>query len=586
MKRFFYCLTLGMRLVASCGKNPDDKGGKSSADAFKGAMPVFVNGPSAAWETGDKVAVFSGGQKYELAAASSGSSVSFSGEVPSDDQYLAITPASAAVEASVDAIVANIPAAQTAISGGISSNAAVAVCVSSSADLQFVNAVGLVKVTLVSDNNIRSITVSSNGSERLAGEVSLRAATGRATVRDGVSSVVLSAASGYLGKGSFYIAVIPATYLDGLTIKVTDEFGRVSNTTTGDFMAVSAGNVLDLGEIDKSIAFTTPILAGSPYDIGFAGDGESCYTTVPASFTSGEAISKPDWVSGVELSGNRITLTASANPDALNARYGRVSIEGETTEGPARVEIPVAQAAAGMKIFYDSFTGPELASDWKGNTVRSNLKYGDGQLALSGSGDRTDSWPIFWHGTKVRLVTDSGTYNKWICTIDCASGSPGLWCFNKHGYEGNTYDFTSDQCWCVFMPFNVNSGTGGFYSFPIAGVNAQDNWDPIHEGEKLPSWMRLELCNIDHNPERAEDEILKRGDGYVYTIENRWAAAHVYALNEEDGIMIKDHLIWARALWWQEDKPQLDNTYRYFGVFAKDAASTRFRNFTLQYTDN
>ena len=578
VKKIAFMLLAVLVMATSCNKpNEEGGGGGSKKDlTFTATLPSISGGPQLSWAAGDEIALFADAEKYLLKADAAGATSTFKGSVAKATNYYAATPAAAFSTQSGGSISATVPASQKAVLSGVDPAAPIAVAASSTNELKFAAVVSLLKVSLVSNNNIKSITVASKGNDYLAGDVSVNATNAKVSVNNGVSSVVL-ASDGILSKGDYYIAVIPATYVDGLTITVADEFGRVSVTNSEEFISAKIGATLDLGQVDKNAKFETPTIETTPFDLGFAGNGETLSASVAKSFSSFEVISKPDWAT-VSVSGTSVSVTAAANADK-NARYGKVIVEGVTTEGPARVAIPVCQAATGMKMAYDSFTSPTLSSNWKGNTSRSNLQYGNGYVQMTGTGDAYTSNPIFWYGNQVRLKYSGEECNQWICTIDCSSGSAGLWMFNQHGYEGETYDFKSTQSYNCFMPFAAGGTEGGFYCFSTYSPNAMDNWSSIH-GDVLTDWLRLELTNIDRGDERAADEQLP------HEIHGSWAAAHVYTLVEDaNGVLTKDKLVFTRELWWWNDNPPLGYDYGYFGVFVKDEAETRIRNFTLCYTD-
>ena len=578
VKKIAFMLLAVLVMATSCNK-PDNGGGGGGSNkevTFNATLPSISGGPQLAWAAGDEIALFADAEKYLLKADAAGASSTFKGTVAKATNYYAATPAAAFTTQTNGSISGTVPANQKAVLSGVDPKVPIAVAASTSTELKFSAVVSLLKVSLGSDNNIKSISVTSKGNDYLAGDVSFNATTAKASVTNGVSSVVL-ASDGILAKGDYFIAVIPATYVDGLTITVADEFGRVFTTNSDEFISAKIGATLDLGQADKNAKFETPTIASTPFDLGFAGNGETLTAQVAQSFTSSEVISKPDWAT-VSVSGTSINVTAAANADK-NARYGKVIIEGVTSSGPARVAIPVCQAATGMKIAYDSFSSPTLDPNWKGNMSRSNLQYGNGYVSMMGTGDYSTSNPIFWYGNQVRLQYGEEAYNQWICTIDCSSGSGGLWMFNHHGYEGETYDFTSAQCYNCFMPFGAGGTDGGFYCFSVYSPSAMDNWNSIH-GDVLTDWLRLEITNIDRGDERASDEQLG------HEIHGRWAAAHIYALAEdENGILTKGKLLFTKELWWWNDNPLLGYEYSYFGVFVKDPGETRIRNFTLCYTD-
>ena len=576
----FFLTTLAIAAVVSCKPDAQPNGGGGeggpSTLTFSASLTAYSNGPQVAWAAGDEIAVFSGTQKTVLKASAAGSSASFSGEVGAAPYY-AVSPASAASTISASSVSITVPQEQTAVKDGISPAASIAVATTSGKDLAFKNALALIKVSLVSGKNIKSVTLTSKGSEKLAGSATVDVSRNKVTADGGSASVVLSG-TGILETGSYYIAVIPATFVDGLDITVADEFGRVSSSVSDEFIVAKAGAVLDLGNVDEGADFSTPTILSTPYDLGFAGNGETLHASVASAFSSVSSTEKQEWLT-VAVNGTDIAVTAAANTDK-NARYGRVEIEGVTAAGPARVVIPVAQAATGMKIAYDSFSSPELSGNWKGNKVRADVQYGNGYLQVVGTGDYKTANPLFWYGNKVRLKYSGESCNTWICSIDCSSGSGGLWMFNQHGYEGDSYDLTSTDkpCYVCFLPFNAGETTGGFYCFNMISANAMDNWSSIH-GDVINDWVRLIITNIDYDDQRGEGEKL------VHEIHGNWAAAHVFNLKEENGVLVPDQLLFTKELWWWNDSVTLGTDYGYFGVFAKDPAPTKIRNFTLQYTD-
>ena len=582
--RFLLLAALSIIAVHACKKENQDAGGSTPADGgpIKATWTAYTGGPQQAWKAGDELAVFSGGNKAVLKATTSGATSTFDGNAGSSPYY-AIVPASAASSAIGSVISATVPDTQTAVTEGISAKSSIAVAASSSSTLVLRNVLGLLKFTLASDYEIKSVAVESKGNENLAGDVTIDATKATTSVISGKNRVLLTAeGTGKMDKGIYYTAVLPATYIDGFSITLTDKEGRVAKVSTPDFLVVKASQVLDLGTIDKDVTFSTPVISASPYELGFSGNGETRSVTVSLAFSAISSTQKPDWIT-IERSGKSVQLTAAGNSDT-NARYGKVVIEGSTEEGPGCLTIPVAQAANGMKIVFDSFTGTELNSNWKGNKNRAEAAYGDGYLTLSGTGDDRNAYPLFWHGDRVRLKYGTDSYNNWICTVDCSSGSAGLWLFSTHGYLNDTYDFFSSsvgQNYRAYLPFAWSEGetTGGFYCFGVNSANAQDNWESIKE-RALSPWLRLELTNLNRNSERPVDERLE------HEIEPNWAACHIYSLTEEEnGTLVKDQLLYSKELWWFDDAPLLGTEYSYFGVFTKDAGPTNFRNFTLQFTD-
>ena len=81
-----------------------------------------------------------------------------------------------------------------------------------------------------------------------------------------------------------------------------------------------------------------------------------------------------------------------------------------------------------------------MNAGWKGNATRSSLKYGEGCLKLTGTGEYNNpgnTYPMFWMNDKVRQRYSEAEplFNQFVCTVDIkADGScGGIMAFNAVG---------------------------------------------------------------------------------------------------------------------------------------------------------
>lgn len=557
--------------VCACNKNE----GPGSIGEFSASTTSFTSGPKVSWAVGDKISVFSDGVNSVFTTSEGGTTATFSGEIATASQYVAVSPYSSDATFADNAVATSVPTQQKAVKDGVSSEAVLAVASSTDENLKFINATGLLKFSLVSDYNIRQVRIAPKGSENLSGKVTV-STDGKIKVVSGTPEVVV-ASEGDMEKGVYYASVIPATYVDGLSITLTDEYGRVATVNSLDFISVKASDVLDLGAVDAEVEFSVPVLSATPYDLAAAGDGETVTTTLSDAFKSTTSINAPAWAE-VSVDGTKVTAVVSATDKADDVRYGKIHIDGITSSGPATAEIIIAQAAKGAKIVFDSFSGDKLDENWKGALTRADAKLEDGCLKLMGTGtynDPASTYVIYRMDTPVqqRLQGTTGDCNQYICTVDIkADGSVGgVNAFNAFGYKADgTYDFASKQSYFIFASATAGADGGGYYCYNSASPNAMDNWTKP-EGTAVTDWIRIEVSNVD-----------RAGDG----VGGDWGLKAVWSLEEdEDGVLQKKDLLFHGGMWWWNDNPQLGDTPGYFGLFSKEATVASFRNFTLSYTE-
>jgi len=574
MKKVFILAIAGLAVLASCQKQPT---GPVSVE-YSATGASFKDGPAATWQTGDQIGIFSNGKLNILTATTSGNKATFVGEMEVAATCYAITPVVGTE--TIDGTVATVyvPEVQEYVKNGISADSAPAVAITTDKTLAFKSIVGAVKMTITRDD-IKSIKFTAD--ENVAGtvNVTIDGNKNKVTVVTGAKSVSLGKESGNLDKNAAaYAAILPGTFNAGITVTFENAAGLKATKKTEDLTVIKAGETLDLGEFDSDIEFKTPRYEATPANLGFKGDGETLTASFTTAFVGGTSLVSDDWLTAL-VNGNTVTVEAAANTDAENARYGSIIISGNTADGPAEVFIPVAQAAAGCNILYDSFLEKTLSDSWVGDKTRSNLTMTGNGISLTGNGDQYDAWTIFYKDLKVRQkYNDSGSCNKWILTIDIKAdgGCAGMCAFNQYGYKiDGTYDYRSAQNYLIFSSGTKDESNpdckGGYYCYNCTNANAMDDFTAGAGGYDC-GWYRIECSNIERNSSGVG------GD---------WGGKYVWTLKaDENGVLHKDKLVMSGGMWFWNDSPQLGMNYGYFGVFAKDTDVATIRNFTLSYQDN
>lgn len=596
--------------VVSCGKEPQKKSSKSIE--FELASSAFNGGPTLKWSTGDKIGLFAAQKSYVL-SVNANSDKTTAAEVENSDMYYAITPYTGTEIFAEGSFSSEIPETQRPVKDGISYEASIAVSSSSNEQLEFKNSVGLLKLALSSNNNIVSVKLTAKSGEPISGKVKIDVETNKTTANAGNSTVELKGDSPL--KGTYYAAVVPGTFVEGIEITLTDEYGREVTKSSEEFISVKASGVLDLGVVDADIEFVDPYYEPKPCNLGFNGDGETLSVQLPVNLKSITDYSAPSWISAVSASGSEISITASTNeeegswsmtlePDEFGVapRYGLVKVSALSENGPITTKIYIAQGLKGQKCVYDSFLGSELEDGWKGDFENAKPLYNGIGLQLNGGDGHHKGYPIYRMDAPFRLKTVNGgdetTTNTWIASVDVhADGaSAGLIAFNRNGYLNNEYDFTSDIDYWAFGAAAQEANGGGFFAF--------NTYDPLAMGGSWKAdlscgWFRFEMTNIvrgrsedyRNNPANSEES---KGRPQSMSGGNRGLIG-VWSLKaDEDGVLHKDKLVYlwdgmGRNWFTHKNKEGKDNLiqdeYRYFGIFDYNTNAASFRNFTLAYSD-
>lgn len=211
----------------------------ASLDADKAGLSE--SGKQVLWESGDKIAVYDGTaiREFTLIDGEGTTSATFYGEVAETaENFIAVHPfASAnkvtpAAEETPASISISVPATQTIASGSLIDPAAL-VAVAESADstsLAFKNVVSLVKFT-VDAEGVTTFKLSGASGEKFTGTASV-GTDAVATSAGNTASLTVKPAGESFATGTYYAAVLPTAFSNGLTLAVNKTDGAALIKTT------------------------------------------------------------------------------------------------------------------------------------------------------------------------------------------------------------------------------------------------------------------------------------------------------------------------------------------------------------------
>ena len=189
------------------------------------------------WMPEESISVFRGGKMAAFASENTEKTTSarFKGTLPGDDSdqvIYGLYPYNADATISADVITTSLPDEQAAVAGTFDDDLFIAVARTESYELGFYNVCSGLRFML-ERNDIRRVTLLSNGGEPLAGKFSVSVGKDAPEIKDvpeGVSEVTLTAPEGKTFEAGvwYYLVTLPANLEKGYTILL--EGGGVQGT--------------------------------------------------------------------------------------------------------------------------------------------------------------------------------------------------------------------------------------------------------------------------------------------------------------------------------------------------------------------
>lgn len=237
MKKYFILLAAALTAVA-CSQNelqdPNENTLEIPQNGFYAGIESKVTleeDYSLSWEEGDQVAIWNGTEMLApyVAQTSGKTTVLLGEEVNTELAHCAFYPYESVVEFEGNTVTAVIPGQQTPKVGTFPFNPSVAYAPAGEQTLQFYNICGLVGFEITeAEQGVTNVVIFGNNGENLTGSVQVsydEVSAPTATVVKGVKSVTLQAAETF-APGTYYVAILPQEYKNGITITMNTPEGK------------------------------------------------------------------------------------------------------------------------------------------------------------------------------------------------------------------------------------------------------------------------------------------------------------------------------------------------------------------------
>lgn len=225
---------------------------------------VFSNG-AVSFAANDQISVFDGVGNQPFTTTEGGAAAEFSGSAATAAVYNILSPYQADATCAGNVITATVPKVQTAVKDGVDPAALVAVArTTSTGEIHLKNVVGLMKVTVPANNQVKNIQVAAgpNRSVAIAGTINITTPSSseeepfyqinETAEKATCVTLVPQPGNDYIAAGTYYIAVLFKTYEGGLTVAYLTNEASVDllRAKTGTRNAVvERSKVMDLGSL-------------------------------------------------------------------------------------------------------------------------------------------------------------------------------------------------------------------------------------------------------------------------------------------------------------------------------------------------
>ena len=290
--------------------------GSVSDDATKTVLSE--NGLDVLWTAGDAISVCGAASAFtsDLAEGSS-AETSFSGEALAADVYYAVYPYSAVKTWTGSTAVLELPAEQAPALNTFANGLGICYASTSAEDMafRFEHLLGYVKFTIDENSGaVTTVNIATNGNEPLAGSftVDLSSETPSASASGSMSHIVMESETP-LAPGNYYIAMLPGTYSQGLTISFLGENGGSDVKSVNTSLTLEAGQIQNIGTVARLDGISTDVNERVIWE------GE----TVMGNWTDSNqelAWGKFDWHS-IDLSQGQAFLVASLEQDPTSTYW-------------------------------------------------------------------------------------------------------------------------------------------------------------------------------------------------------------------------------------------------------------------------
>ena len=236
--------------------------GSVSDDATKTVLSE--NGLDVLWTAGDAISVCGAASAFtsDLAEGSS-AETSFSGEALAADVYYAVYPYSAVKTWNGSTAVLELPAEQAPALNTFADGLSICYASTSAEDMafRFEHLLGYVKFTIDENSGaVTTVNIATNGNEPLAGSftVDLSSETPSASASGSMSHIVMESETP-LAPGNYYIAMLPGTYAQGLTVTFSNAEGQTASKSMNTSLTLEAGKIQNIGTVARLDGISTDV---------------------------------------------------------------------------------------------------------------------------------------------------------------------------------------------------------------------------------------------------------------------------------------------------------------------------------------
>lgn len=221
---------------------------------------VLVDGSDVYWLPGDQIAVCGTEDPFNCTATEPVLFTDFYGTVPETSKYYACYPHSMFNNwMYAPHVVMILPSTQNAVNGTFANELNAAVAYSDAEDMtfRFKNVLGYIKLTVPEElKSLASVTVETIGGEQLSGSFAADCSSDNPTGlrMPNANPFVQLVGNPLIEEGSYYIALIPGTYTEGLSFTFKTRNDQIAVKTIAKELTLSAGQVRNVGEI-KGLSF-------------------------------------------------------------------------------------------------------------------------------------------------------------------------------------------------------------------------------------------------------------------------------------------------------------------------------------------
>lgn len=278
MKKLIYTVTAALIMLAfvSCEKKETVKEAQSSvekadmvftATSESGALKTTMhsNGTTVVWSEGDKIKVFTAEDQTGSVCTMTDpkwvgtNTAEFAGQCAKKGPWTAICPANKATGFANGNITITMPEKQTYAANTFAAGAMPCVAYSEIATLNFKHTFGVLKFSLQlkegETGSVKSITVTTKGSEKLNGTFTVNPSSGSAAAQksgaDGTASVIIDCGTGVALSTStatdFWIVVPQGAFEGGFDVTVTPIDDHYLPTT----ISATKANTITAGKIKE-----------------------------------------------------------------------------------------------------------------------------------------------------------------------------------------------------------------------------------------------------------------------------------------------------------------------------------------------